>query len=175
MTINDFIFSKTRRIKAVRHLAFWCVFTIVVYLNAISIGSADDLRLSRTYGMALLQTLFFLPADIFMVYIFIYGLVPKFIQTKKYFAFVIGGCFTLLCCFLIDFPLSYLALHIAYPNLANADLRIWSYRVAYSNAVFLSLGVAGVVTGIKLSKGWYLQQIQNTRLEKKKPLIKPGY
>jgi hypothetical protein len=151
------------------------VFTIVVYLNAISIGSADDLRLSRTYEMALLQTAFFLPADIFMVYVFIYFLLPKFIQTKKYFAFAVGGCCTLLCCFLIDFPLSYLALYIAYPNLANADLRIWSYRVAYSNAVFLSLGVAGVVTGIKLSKGWYLQQIQNTRLEKKKPLIKPGY
>lgn len=167
MTIKDFIFSKRNRIRVCRHLAFWGLFIIVLFLNAINFENGPrDLMFFRIYELALLQVALFLPTYIILVYIFMYFLTPKFIHAKRYFAFAIGAGLTLTGCFFLNLLPSYLFLHIAYPNLSNADFHQDCYRLAYGIGVFLGVGVAGCVTGIKLSKEWYLQQIENARLAK---------
>ena len=185
MTIHDFIFSKRNRIRTTRHLTFWFLFSIVLFLNSIYIeNGVRDFMLLKTYKNALLQVPFFLPTNILLVYIFIYLLTPKFILTKKYFVFAVGAFCTLTFCFILDFFLSCLFFHIVNPNLAGADLRLNCYQLAYGIGVFLSVGVAGCVTGIKLSKEWHLQQIENARLAKEevgnktrllKSQIKPAF
>lgn len=167
MTRKDFIFSKGNRERISRHLAFWSLFSIVLFLFTFNIENAvkESMRLT-IYENALLQVAIFLPTNILLVYIFIYLLIPKYILTKKYFVFAIGALCTLMFCFILDFFLSYLFFQIVNPNLTGADLRLECYRLAYGFSVFFEIGVAGCALAIKISKEWYLQQKENAMLVK---------
>jgi hypothetical protein len=100
-----------------------------------------------------------------MVYIFIYVIIPKFIYTKKYFQFLIVSIATFSICFFINLIPGYLFhFDYPYPPSTEAGMRFLFFLIDYDSIIFKGIFLIGVVLFIKLTKGWYLQQIENTRL-----------
>lgn len=108
-----------------------------------------------------------MPMRIIIVYIFIYVLIPKFIYTKKYFLFFIAAIATFIICFFVNLIPGYLFhFDYPYPPSTEAGMRFLFFLIAYDRIIFKGIFLIGVVAFIKLTKSWYLQQIENTRLAK---------
>lgn len=110
----------------------------------------------------------FLPVYIISVYVFIYFFVPRFLQKKKYVAFIAGtfvtGLFNFIACALI----ATLIFKLKKTPLEGAESFYAPLRSGFYQGVVLGLSTDGIASGIKLAKGWYLQQVENTRLTRLK-------
>src|SRR5580693_6900902 len=141
MTLHEFIFSKQKHRRTARHFAFWGLFSLVLFFNSIEIVEGwHDLTLMRTYEMALLQVALFLPCNVFLVYIFIYFLIPKFIEKKQYVSFAVWAVCALVSCLVFNIFPSYLFLHIFSPGTDNVNLQLEAFRFSYGMSIFFGVG-----------------------------------
>ena len=162
MTLNDFILSNNTKYRISRHLAFWGVFFLITMLTDLRM---NEQLTSRVIKHHILFFTLFIPMRIIMVYIFIYVLIPKFIYTKKYFLFLIASITTFIICFFVNLIPGYLFhFNYPYPPSTEAGMRFLFFLIDYDNIIFKGIFLIGVVVLVKLTKSWYLQQIENTRL-----------
>jgi LytS/YehU family sensor histidine kinase len=110
----------------------------------------------------------FLPVYIISVYVFIYFLVPRFLQKKKYPGFFTGAFITGLFNFIACAFIAALIFKLKETPLEGAESFYAPLRSGFYQGVVLGLSTDGIACGIKLAKGWYLQQAENTKLTKLK-------
>jgi LytS/YehU family sensor histidine kinase len=99
------------------------------------------------------------------VYAFIYVLVPRFLVKKKYIAFFAFAIILLVLSTLADLFLDRVFLKIFSYNSA------WifdSLTSAVNNGFLIQFYICSIAVGIKFTKSWYLQQMENSRLAKQK-------
>jgi len=126
--------------------------------------SINDFKTLIMFKRTLYYVVLFLPVHMLLVYFFIYVLVPRFVQHKKYISFIIGFFCICTVCFFISFFFAriFLKLTIADPHyhILFKDL----FVISFDNTINSGLAVAGFAIGIKLAKNIYQQQKENTRL-----------
>jgi len=165
MTTQQFIFSNDRKHRLIRHLSFWGAYCMLAFYAEFQNPGLHELKLWKTYKSPLLFLGLFLPMSIFMVYIFIYVLIPKFIQTKRYFRFTFAASGVLLFCLAVNMIPGYL-FHFdwPYPPATEEGVHWLYFEIDYQHTLHEGICLAAAVTCIKLAKAWYLQQTENTRL-----------
>jgi LytS/YehU family sensor histidine kinase len=168
VTGYEFIFSNERRYRLTRHLSFWIFFCISrIFLN-LNPGKPDDVFTLSSYNYALAYTIGYTPVSMFSIYIFIYVLVPRYLQKKKYLSFIIASLFTGAINFIACFFISFLIFTIFKTPLNGEESFYAPLRAGFRQGIVLNLSISLIVSGIKLAKGWYLQQVENTELAKLK-------
>lgn len=110
----------------------------------------------------------FTPIYVFSIYVFIYLLLPLFLQKRKYLLFIGAAFITAFCNFIGSFYLSVLLFKIFNINLPGREIFFAPLRLGFYQGIVLTLSASGLVMGVKFAKGWYVQQIENTKLERLK-------
>jgi LytS/YehU family sensor histidine kinase len=147
-----------------RHLSFWIVFCISrIYLNHYP-GKFSDVFVLNTYGYAFAYMIGYTPVSVFSIYIFMYILVPRYLQKKKYLRFIVASVAVGIINFVACFFISVLIFKTLKTPLEGKENFYAPLRAGFYHGVLLDLSMSAIVCGIKLAKGWYLQQIENTRL-----------
>ena len=159
MSMHECIFSGERFYVISRHVAFWIVISSFFFLQSIVPGI-------DIYFTALVSLICFLPASIFVTYVCIYILLPKFIQKKKYLEFGLCYGLTILLALVINLPATYLFLELARGFVISREGHIQEglAMVNTSHAIVIS----GLGLGIKFTKNWYQQQKENAKLSRQK-------
>ena len=166
MTAYNFIFSNKPKTRLARHLTFWLIVSLQTVAVATQMKGVADFFLYQSYQTALFILCSVLPVCIFSVYISMYLLFP-FLQKKRYALFItsvvsliVFNCITALFFYVIMRP--YIC---ADCDAVNVQEKI---NIIGNNGI----NVAGIITlvalGIKFTKNWYLQQIQNRILTRQK-------
>ena len=166
MTTNVFIFSNKLKHQLARHLVFWLIFSLQTIVVTTRMKGVADFFLYRSYQAALFFLCAVLPVCIFSVYISIHLLFP-FLQKKRYAIFITGivgliifNCITALFFYVIIRP--YIC-----PDCDAIDLRE-KINIMGNDGINIASFMALVALGIKFTKNWYLQQIQNRMLARQK-------
>ncbi|PKP02140.1 MAG: hypothetical protein CVU11_12915 [Bacteroidetes bacterium HGW-Bacteroidetes-6] len=141
------------------HILFWLAY-LSFYSMLVSIPS------ELTFFTLLLRTLYFLPVDIVVTYILIYGLLPFLIQ-KKYLLFtfllLIVGFATLVLNQAIAY---YIYLPKYYPENYEVFVEKYSFwHFDYFISLVGSLSVAFFASAIKLLKLWVRERQQKSILQ----------
>ena len=167
MTLYNFIFSEKKQYRLVRHLSFWIVYCTYFYLQSLAPRKYDEFFIIDTYYFAFLNLCCFAPVFIFAVYFFIYFLLPKTLQKKKYALFVFGFLMVYSVGTLINYFMAGIFLnsvHYSVPVESN-----FQHRLEFGNYnTRWGMIIAIIALGIKLSKDWYLQQKENLEIIKRK-------
>jgi sensor histidine kinase YesM len=165
MSLHSFIFSSERKPRTSRYLVFWAAYCLCGLYTNIEISVPGDLHRAVTYEASLLRVLCYLPMSVFMVYIFTNVLIPRYFLGKKYLIFGMMAFCTILLCFLADILISYVFVHSIYRGSQPTELSESFFLMYYNMAVQKGICMAAIC--IKLAKGWYLQQVENTRIAEK--------
>ncbi len=95
MTLQEFIYSRERKIRILRHLTVWLllyVFAICTYppkgSGTLNGRSQDGFLIF--YRMVLIRTFLMILSQMLFAYLFLYILVPIYLRKKKYAAFIWG-------------------------------------------------------------------------------------
>jgi len=112
VTAYDFIFSEKRKHRLVRHLTFWSGFCLLKFCSAVYPDSPAGLLTLNLYKVPLLSLICFIPLYIFSVYSFIYILLPRYLQRRRYGAFIVSALILAVCNFIFGIFLSLLFLKI---------------------------------------------------------------
>jgi Histidine kinase len=148
MTINDLIFSNRSRERLSRHMLFLVGYSWLFHFQ-------NDNR-------TLLYAASFLPACIVTVYGFIYLLLP-FLKKKKYGRFALG----LSGLYLVTVVLGVLGSYLFFTDWDGPVTTRMIIGLALHNHV-IAFFMGGVALSIKVTKNWYVRQIENLELQKQK-------
>lgn len=163
----DFIFSKKRPWRILRHFIFWVVFLIYFYYVNLIPSKPEDLVNSKTY-LAAFQLMIYFPVSVISVYVAIYFLLPRYILTEKYLKlFLIVAVLTMiyfLLALLITMLLARLTTNIPFQKLPVAFK--WFQPVRYGIGLPLTSSVLASI--IKLFKTWDIEQKENEALQRQK-------
>lgn len=123
------------------HLLFWI--GIVVYF-AWGFGISGNTRASFT------NALFYVPGQMIMTYALLYFLTPRYLEKKKYLAFVLGLVVVIVIC-------------AAYASLANLTLAVHKnkfsgVRLDTGRNILPFIHVAGIAFSIKFLNYWHRQK-----------------
>ncbi|MEO8859969.1 MAG: histidine kinase [Ginsengibacter sp.] len=147
-------------------MAFWVAFSLQTIVVATRMKGVADFFLYQSYEPALFFLCSVLPVCIFSVYISIYLLFP-FLQKKRYAIFITGiagliifNCISALFFYVIMRP--YMC-----PDCNTVDLRE-EINIIGNNGINIASFMALVALGVKFTKHWYQQQIQNRILARQK-------
>ncbi len=166
MTTLQFILSNNRKTAIIRHLVFWGIFCMVAFISTLAFESIGELRQMRTFKISLMHVICFIPSYILTVYVFTHLLIPRFIQKKKYIGFALMAILTILLIFIINIWTSQNFVLYAYPDLPKQKFSVFWSITDYNASIQRGFLIAGAATALKLTKGWYIQQIENTKLAK---------
>jgi sensor histidine kinase YesM len=136
------------RKRALWHILFWV--TATIYFS-LSFRGRDNSFLGSLY-----DTLYYLPAHIFLVYYLLYFLTPYFILKKKFFLFTV-------------FLLPAVVLSILYISYIDRHIFITSERFNnrfFFRALFANFNLCGIAVSIKLFKYWYHEKEAKQEAEK---------
>ena len=122
---------------------------------------------ASTYKYAFISFCCFISVCILTVYLFIYILLPLFLQKKNYLSF----SFTFFSWFLVALIVNYFFAglflnNIHYKNYIEPNFNN-TINFSYQNTT-LAITIGLVALGIKLTKNWYLQQKENFEIIAKK-------
>lgn len=139
------------------HILFW-----ITYYSAYAF-----FVLYMTYGVRdsafFLQVMLFFPFDILVVYFNIYVLIPRLLQTKKYFYYgllVLAAIFMAAC---VEWLIKNMYVHLGYSLFAfTAQWNVANISGAMASRFYL----LGLTTGIKLAKDWVANQQRQQEREK---------
>ncbi len=168
-----FIFSDQWKYRIQRHLAFWIFWIIfqgfLYSFVAINSRTAYFIRLP----LAMLESLVFAGAHIFLAYSLIYFVIPKFLLRQKYWQ---TSFWTLACFFLtavISAVLNILVVDPLRVSVIGAEYANNPYRLASINfhlsllaGLRGGLTIGGIAAAIKLMKYWYIKEQKNLQLQK---------
>jgi hypothetical protein len=168
MTLQTFIFSNKTKHRLSRHAAFWVAACLLKFYSDLYGDSFSDVFSPGSIKQSLSSLICFIPLYIFSTYSFIW-LVPRYLQKRRYTAFVIAALIVALCNFMAGIFLSMLHFEICDWHFTGTDISLAPIRTSIYQGIMLAfITTGGVVTAIKLTKSWYLQQIENTKLAKLK-------
>lgn len=139
------------RQRKLLHILFWMIVLIYFILGYAQQGK---------YKLELFRSLAFLPNHIWMVYIFFYFLIPRFLLRNKMFAFFGLG----LVIIAINMYFSYL---INFKFLASQSIQkstFWSL----GSSLIGCLSILGIAISIKLLRYWYEQKNENLLIHQEK-------
>lgn len=168
MTAYEFIFSNDRKCRLARHLTFWGVFCISRFYLNLYPGKPSDLLNWDIYVYPLVLMLGFTPLHAFSIYVFVYLLLPRYLQKRKYAAFMAAACIVSIFNFMAAFFITVVLFKILGILPAGKENLFGYLRSGFYQGILLALSASCIVMGIKQAKNWYLQQIENTKLAKLK-------
>ena len=136
--------------KVMLHLLFWIM--IVMYFSwGFGIGV--------NYKISILNALLLLPGHMFIVYVLLYFLVPRYLIKKKYVYFFIGLFLVLACC-------KTYAMVMQLALTGNDKFR--GFDMSTGKAILPFLHVAGIAISIKLLSYWYQQKQQTLEAQQQR-------
>jgi hypothetical protein len=171
MHAYTFIFSDKPEHWLKRHGLFWLFwvlfFTLVYGSKPVGAGIPFSDVITVSYSLAFLGAVIYMPCHMLFSYAVIYGLMPRFLFTGRYWTFFAG----LALAVLLEASLSHLAtvlgvnpvrryLGIAYPES--------SFYFGLMAGLRGGLSIGGFAIAIKLMKFFYLKQQANQQLEREK-------
>src|SRR5579871_5599147 len=135
MSFKEFILSNKRNHCVIRHLVLWILYCFFSFLVSIEINTPEELRTTKIYEISLMRTCCFLPTIVLRVYIFIYILIPKYIQSKRYLSFLLAAIAITLFCFVIDIFPAYIFMKFSAPDFDANKLPIWVFLIDWNMLV----------------------------------------
>jgi Histidine kinase len=136
--------------KVFLHLLFWVM--IVTYF-------AWGFGFNLDYKVSFLNALLYLPGHMFVVYVVIYFLVPRFLLRRKYIQFFVGLFLTVGCC---------TAYAWAVQLTLSARNDAATFTMTTGRAILPFFHVAGIAVSIKLLSHWYDQRQQTLEAEQQR-------
>ncbi|RWY48384.1 sensor histidine kinase [Mucilaginibacter gilvus] len=134
------------------HLLFWVL--IVTYF-------AWGFGFNLNYKKSFLNALFYLPGHMFIVYVSLYLLVPRYLITRKFLHFFGGLFLTVACC-------------TAYARAMQLTLGAKSnpgdFTMTTGRAILPFFHVGGIAISIKLLSYWYKQKQQTIAAEQQRTI-----
>ena len=134
MKLNEFIFSKNRKIRIFRHITAWLLLYLFAIITYPPKGSGTFYGLGADgffnfYRMVAIRTFLMVVCQMFFAYFLLYLLIPFYFRKKKYFLFV---CLTLVL-FLITAAFRY----VLYTFVYNPVMVHFHYHINNPNLVLL--------------------------------------
>lgn len=158
-----------------RHISFW----VICYAGLASVGMvmpsffnpADNNRFLEYFLVPVL----YIPAQIFLVYITLYLIIPRFILQLKYrkaiiwfilMSLIAGAIAAIIYAAIIES----IRVHFVKPEGFTFERIPWSFSLAtgFINGLRYALTVAGFAAALKLMKSWYEKEHRNSILQKEK-------
>ena len=169
MLFREIIFSNQALYRLARHLMFWLVYTTFFYLQSITPEVITVLYHSNAFYFAWVSVCCYLPSCILSVYIFLYFILPLYLQKKKFIQALIVIMLFYVLFNLVDY---YMAI-LFFETTCNCDVATLKPITVFgygNNNAFLAIAIGCFATGIKFVKEWYLQrkqvlQMENERVE----------
>jgi sensor histidine kinase YesM len=164
-----FIFSDQKRYRLQRHLffwTFWWIFFAFLYSFTVRASMLPDFR---RLPVSSVDALIFMIPHMFLSYMLMYFVVPKFVFKGKYAG---AGVFVLLL-FFVTACISLVVARYILPPIHKAFFSIKdNYDLDAPPLSFLLAGLRGAITvggiaaAIKLMKYWYVKEQRNLQLQK---------
>jgi sensor histidine kinase YesM len=169
---NNFIFSSYAPYWMARHLAFWLV--VSIWYLQLCVGIPDDISNYADYLPLLYSRL---PICIVTAYATLYILIPNYLLTKRYRAFVIAlGLMGIVLPALITFnPIDYFLDPTDYmrwvtiatdSEFTEDDIRL--FKAGLFDGLGLTLTVSGFAAMLRLMILYAVENSQNKRLQQQK-------
>jgi sensor histidine kinase YesM len=147
VTLN---FRKRKAVQILLHVLFW---TIIVTYFAWGFGFGVD------YKAAFLNAILYLPGFIFIVYILIYFLIPRYLIKRKYIQFFIGLILAVAICMIYSWAIELTI---------TAKDKFEGVTMATGRAILPYIHVAGIAISINLLNYWYRQKQKTTEAQNEK-------
>ncbi len=167
----ELVFSDQPHMRYRRHVIFWITWWIYFAGSYFFTQQGfEQAGSSKWVFIILLKSLFLLLCHVFIVYVCVYLLLPRFIKKEDWISFsgillstiaitVAWGYF----CYAVLFPL--LDNLFQLPGIITRKVLLWN---SISAGFLSALKVVIAAVAIKLLKYWYQKQKENERLEKEK-------
>jgi hypothetical protein len=136
--------------RILRHILFWIL--IVTYF-------AWGFGFSLNYKVSFLNALFYLPGHIFIVYVLLYFLVPRYLINRKYLHFFLGLFLAVACCTAYAWGLQLTLTARSNPG---------DFTMTTGRAILPFFHVGGIAISIKLLSYWYQQKQQTLEAEQQR-------
>ena len=169
MTTHQFIFSNKPKHRFARHATFWGLLCLLKFYSDLYGDSFNDVFTPGSLKQSLSSLCCFIPLYVFSAYSFICVLVPRYLQKRRYAAFVIAALVVAMWNFTGGIFLSMLHFKNLDWVMTGTSKTLAPLRTSiYQGIILAFFTTGGIVTAIKLTKSWYLQQLENTKLAKLK-------
>ncbi|WP_206077577.1 sensor histidine kinase [Pontibacter sp. SGAir0037] len=173
----DFIFSNKAQHRISRHVVFW-MFCVLFFTLLYGSKPIDNLTffvkglpqkelLIRSYELAFMEALSFLPTHIILSYTFMYLLIPRYLFKGKYLYFFLGLTFAVLLVATLSNAISDFIV-IPIREAIGVIHPVSNFYYGLMSGVRGGLTVAGFAGAIKLAKHWYQKNQLNLKLEHEK-------
>lgn len=167
VTRYNFIFSSNTSPRLTRHLVFWILYSIYFWIQSINPMDYNEFFEASPYKYAFINFCCFIPVCLLSVYLFIYILLPVYLQKKKYLSFSLAFFSWFSFAIFINYFFAGLFLNnIHYKNYIEPNF-INKINFSYANTTW-AITVGLVALGIKLTKNWYWEQKVNLEIIAKK-------
>lgn len=147
---TGYIFRKKIARQVLLHIIFWAI--IVTYF-------AWGFGFGVNYKAAFFNAILYLPGFIFIVYVHIYYLIPRYLITRKYIQFFTGLIISVAVC---------TAYSWAIELTLSANARFEGVTMATGRAILPFIHVAGIAISINLLNYWYRQKQKTTEAQNEK-------
>ncbi|HEY4966910.1 MAG TPA: histidine kinase [Puia sp.] len=172
MTIHELIFSKERSVKLVRHAIFWLSWFFYMSCTQLRNQTPDEVGMKSfvIYQMSVSANRVFL--QMLFCYPFIYVLIPRFFQTRKYVTFFLLLVLLLTALYGVTY-VDYLniwtdrssPIFFDIPGIRPLTPFQARYFSVYSNIHCTGTFVAAsILLAVKYYKNWYNKQRENEAL-----------
>ncbi|MFC0772451.1 sensor histidine kinase [Terrimonas alba] len=168
MNTHEIIFSNQPKYRIGRHAIFWILFSLHFIIQNLMIGGPGEGKTSRTFLQSASHFLYFLPIYLLATYFLMEVLLPKLLFKKRYTAFALSFLFLFVLSFIAVYYAGLMYLHQSTGKLLSQITFNSNKYHAVVDGLFVPFMLFGIVTGIKFSKKWFLQQRQNEKLARQK-------
>jgi len=174
MSLNNFIFSETRKDRFIRHLTFWLFWWL--YFGALHSANPyglAEIAYFKNIPYSMLESLLLLIPHFFLTYTLLLGVLPRYLMREKYFDSIICAIVLVIITAFINLYLirtinPWILSH-ALPTRFQVNTQrppAMSFFMALLNAFKGGLAVAAIVVSIKMIKFWCLKEQRNLQLQK---------
>ncbi|MGH2564522.1 MAG: sensor histidine kinase, partial [Ginsengibacter sp.] len=169
MRQHPFIFSDQRKYRLRRHFSFWIfwwLFFAFLYAYTPKISLLPDFR---RLPISLVDALIFMIPHIFLSYVLMYYVIPKFIVKAKYtgaavrifFLFLVTACISALIGLYVLPPIRHFLFSVPYSDTYNP-----TFFLSLLAGLRGAITIGGLAAAIKMMKYWYVKEQRNLQLQK---------
>jgi sensor histidine kinase YesM len=164
MFLSHLVLSNKLPYRIGRHALFWIV--CLLFFGFIY-GSYSHSYNNFNRIHAFVEAIIFLPMHMFMSYMIIYFLLPRYLFKGKYLSLMVGIVVLIPVTAILSFVISVWVIN-PYRHAMNLPMTSNSLFFGLMAGLRGSNTVAGFATAIKLVKYWYFKKEENSLLEKEK-------